>query len=390
MRRQDNYFAELEEQARGILRAVDHRRPAHAAHGLRHRGAPRVLAALRRRPPGIHALGRRHQERTSVSVEHGAGEGRLAHGRAAGAREPHPRAQRAALVRRVPASARRDELSDRCTPDPEDHAVPVLQEAKARRAISIEDLRDAYSVSYETAAHRFTNLATRHLGIRVHFLKVHESGTITKAYENDDVNFPSDRLGSIEGQLCCRAGRAASCSTSPTSSTRTTSTPTPATARTGARRASRHPAKARTPCRWVCASTTRSGSSARDVQPRAVAARRRGVLPPGSRRAGVAVARPGVAERAHTADAARDPADRIVPGVDTTDLYEFLEAHAPQGEPARTSSAPTPTCSARLSPCRGTYAPVRPCCAAVVRPLWIDCGPGFLVSPQSAGGTLAL
>ena len=30
------------------------------------------------------------------------------------------------------------------------------------------------------------------------FLKVHESGTITKAYENDDVNFPSDRLGSIE------------------------------------------------------------------------------------------------------------------------------------------------------------------------------------------------
>ena len=59
-------------------------------------------------------------------------------------------------------------------------------------------------MSYETAAHRFTNLATRHLGIRVHFLKVHESGTITKAYENDDVNFPADRLGSIEGQMCCR------------------------------------------------------------------------------------------------------------------------------------------------------------------------------------------
>ncbi|MFM9481408.1 hypothetical protein, partial [Streptomyces scabiei] len=82
--------------------------------------------------------------------------------------------------------------------------VPVLQEAKSRRALSIEDLRDAYSVSYETAAHRFTNLATRHLGIPVHFLKVHESGTITKAYENDDVNFPADRLGSIEGQMCCR------------------------------------------------------------------------------------------------------------------------------------------------------------------------------------------
>ena len=87
---------------------------------------------------------------------------------------------------------------------PEAHAVSALADAKKRRAISIEDLRDAYSVSYETAAHRFTNLATRHLGIRVHFLKVHESGTITKAYENDDVNFPADSLGSIEGQMCCR------------------------------------------------------------------------------------------------------------------------------------------------------------------------------------------
>ncbi len=87
---------------------------------------------------------------------------------------------------------------------PEAHVVPALREAKERRALSIEDLRDAYSVSYETAAHRFTNLATVHLGIPVHFLKVHESGTITKAYENDDVNFPTDRLGSIEGQMCCR------------------------------------------------------------------------------------------------------------------------------------------------------------------------------------------
>ena len=87
---------------------------------------------------------------------------------------------------------------------PEAHAVPFLQDAKRDRAISIEDLRDAYSVSYETAAHRFTNLASVHLGIPVHFLKVHESGTITKAYENDDVNFPTDRLGAIEGQMCCR------------------------------------------------------------------------------------------------------------------------------------------------------------------------------------------
>ena len=87
---------------------------------------------------------------------------------------------------------------------PQASAVPLLTAAKERRELSVEDLRDAYAVTYETAAHRFTNLATEHLGIPVHFLKVHESGTIAKAYENDDVQFPSDALGTVEGQLVCR------------------------------------------------------------------------------------------------------------------------------------------------------------------------------------------
>ena len=69
----------------------------------------------------------------------------------------------------------------------------------------MEDLRDAFAVSYETAAHRFTNLATARLGIPVHFMKVHESGTIIKAYENDSVAFPSDALGAIEGTTVCRS-----------------------------------------------------------------------------------------------------------------------------------------------------------------------------------------
>jgi hypothetical protein len=38
----------------------------------------------------------------------------------------------------------------------------------------------------------------------VHFLKVHESGAISKAYENDKVTFPSDVFGSVEGQIVCR------------------------------------------------------------------------------------------------------------------------------------------------------------------------------------------
>jgi predicted transcriptional regulator/DNA-binding XRE family transcriptional regulator len=87
---------------------------------------------------------------------------------------------------------------------PEKDAVHLLTEAKNVHRISMEDLRDAFAVSYETAAHRFTNLATMRLGIPVHFMKVHESGTIVKAYENDSVRFPSDATGAIEGATVCR------------------------------------------------------------------------------------------------------------------------------------------------------------------------------------------
>ncbi len=87
---------------------------------------------------------------------------------------------------------------------PEHTTVAALGEAKKERQISMEDLRDAFAVSYEMAAHRFTNLATRHLGLEVHFTKVHESGTLVKAYENDGVRFPSDALGNLEGSIVCR------------------------------------------------------------------------------------------------------------------------------------------------------------------------------------------
>jgi predicted transcriptional regulator/transcriptional regulator with XRE-family HTH domain len=87
---------------------------------------------------------------------------------------------------------------------PEESAVAFLTSAKDARELSVEDLRDAFAVTYETAAHRFTNLATEHLGIPVHFLKVHASGTISKAYENDGALFPTDVLGAVEGQIVCR------------------------------------------------------------------------------------------------------------------------------------------------------------------------------------------
>ncbi|MFD5213177.1 helix-turn-helix domain-containing protein [Microbacterium sp. NPDC058345] len=205
MRTQDNYFADLERQAAEILTAVKH-----PGGPLTQRTASEIAAHL---GFTLHYAPDLPQTTRSVAdIAHGRlylssrvptrGDARAAVLQALSSRilgHGEPRSYAEFLRQRVETNYLTGALLV-----PEAHVVPVLQDAKARRAISIEDLRDAYSVSYETAAHRFTNLATRHLGIPVHFLKVHESGTITKAYENDDVNFPTDRLGSIEGQMCCR------------------------------------------------------------------------------------------------------------------------------------------------------------------------------------------
>src|SRR6266571_4873631 len=73
-----------------------------------------------------------------------------------------------------------------------------------RSVRSVTDLRDLFSVSYEMAAHRFTNLATHHLGLTCHFVKNDEAGVIYKAYENDGLMLPADDSGAIEGQRMCR------------------------------------------------------------------------------------------------------------------------------------------------------------------------------------------
>ncbi len=83
---------------------------------------------------------------------------------------------------------------------PEAPAVKVLREAKANGDVSTEDLKEVFYISYEMAAHRITNLATRHLGITVHFMRTDEEGVIRKAYENDGVPFPAHVDGTLEGQ----------------------------------------------------------------------------------------------------------------------------------------------------------------------------------------------
>lgn len=94
---------------------------------------------------------------------------------------------------------------------PETRATAFLQSAKKERNLAIEDLRDAYGVTHEAAAHRFTNLATQHLGLRVHFYRTDASGALLRGYENDDFPYPTDATGSVEGQSICRkwAGRTA-------------------------------------------------------------------------------------------------------------------------------------------------------------------------------------
>ncbi len=83
---------------------------------------------------------------------------------------------------------------------PEAPATELLQAARQQHDLSVEDLKETFYISYEMAAHRFTNLATVHLGLPVHFLRTDSEGVITKAYENDGLQFPVTSDGSLEGQ----------------------------------------------------------------------------------------------------------------------------------------------------------------------------------------------
>ncbi len=87
---------------------------------------------------------------------------------------------------------------------PRDQSVAFLTHAKAERNIAVEDFRDAFGVTHEAAALRFTNLATSHLDLTVHFMRVGGDGAVYKAYENDGLRLPVDVTGSTEGQLVCR------------------------------------------------------------------------------------------------------------------------------------------------------------------------------------------
>ncbi len=87
---------------------------------------------------------------------------------------------------------------------PEEAAVAFLRTEQESRNLSVEDLKEVFYISYQMAAHRFTNLATRHLEIPVHLVRSDESGVIWQVYENNGVPLPRAADGSVEGQRLCK------------------------------------------------------------------------------------------------------------------------------------------------------------------------------------------
>lgn len=87
---------------------------------------------------------------------------------------------------------------------PREAAVHYLAGAKQARNLSIEDLKEVFYISYQMAAHRFTNLATTQLDIPAHLVRSDEDGVIWQVYSNNDVPLPRAPDGSVEGQRLCK------------------------------------------------------------------------------------------------------------------------------------------------------------------------------------------
>ncbi|YAL82314.1 helix-turn-helix domain-containing protein [Dermacoccaceae bacterium W4C1] len=205
MRAADNYFGDIEQAASELLAAINHpggpisraavdRLAGHLGYDLVHisdlPGSTRTVTDLQNRRIYLPQPEAGQHDSRSLALQ------ALGH-LVLGHRVPNSYAD--FLTQRVEINYFAAALLM-----PERDAVARLNAAKKDKDIAIEDLRDAFAVSYETAAHRFTNLATHHLGIRVHFMRISASGVIYKAYENDGVSFPTDASGAIEGQRVCR------------------------------------------------------------------------------------------------------------------------------------------------------------------------------------------
>ncbi len=87
---------------------------------------------------------------------------------------------------------------------PEDAVLGRLRSARESHDIDVEDVKELFYVSYEMAAWRIANLATRHLGIKTHLVVSNRLGSVVKAYANDGAPVPRDEQGGMETQRICR------------------------------------------------------------------------------------------------------------------------------------------------------------------------------------------
>jgi predicted transcriptional regulator/DNA-binding XRE family transcriptional regulator len=206
MRTVDNYLPDLEAEAEKLTLAGNHTRGA-----LTHRAVSLMAESLGFELVHVHDLP--HSARSVTDLKHGriylppasipGGHGlrsmalqAMAH-RVLGHTEPTSYAE--FLHQRLEIN-----YFAAAVLMPLKQSVEFLSDAKAQRNIAVEDFRDAFGVTHEAAALRFTNLATSHLDLETHFLRVGDDGAVYKAYENDGLRLPVDVTGSAEGQFVCR------------------------------------------------------------------------------------------------------------------------------------------------------------------------------------------
>lgn len=203
MRAQHNYIPHIEASAAELLSVVDHSFGALTHHNVS-RMARHLGFSL------IHVNDLPHSTRSLTDLEHGriylppasipGGHGLRALALQAMAHRVLEHHEPAHYAEFLQQRLEINYFAASCLM-PERASVDYLSAAKQRRDIAIEDFRDAFGVTHEAAGLRLTNLATQHLDLRVHFLRVGGDGAIYKAYENDDLPLPVDVVGSVEGQL---------------------------------------------------------------------------------------------------------------------------------------------------------------------------------------------
>ena len=209
MRERGNYFAEIERLA---VRRPGRRSATTAGRCPRSTllaivSPPRVHGELRRGPAQVGAVG----DRPAATGASTSSRRRWACTRRGPSCCRRSGTSCSAMTYRVTSptssgSGSRPTTSPRRCWSPSSPPRAFLADAKQARDLSVEDLRDVFSVSYEMAAHRFTNLATHHLGLPCHFVKNDESGVIYKAYENDGAGAARRRVRGDRGPAACAAG----------------------------------------------------------------------------------------------------------------------------------------------------------------------------------------